>query len=298
MPGQGQNSSFHDNTFRGNVASQDGGAYWWRLDPDDPSGENFSVFFNTVVGNKAAGVGGGGYIVQHGVLRVDGELYEGNSIDPTVGTPALLDHHGGGLYAEVDGSSILRHNTFKSNSIIASLTGHDYGGGGLAMIGTADISSEFGRFEGNTVAGQPGSYAVRDRGRRAVLRQRRTLVGIPRRHRGELRRATAARAAASTPARQPGPRRSSWPRSRWRATRSAAGGQFAGIAGDPQDDLVLWNSIVYTGGAGDIGGFDSLRRPVQRRMHVRRPALHGRDGGATSARTRSSSAAQTSTRRR
>ena len=37
-----------------------------------------------------------------------------------------------------------------------------------------------------------------------------------------------------------------------------AGGQFAGIAGDPQDDLVLWNSIVYTGGAGDIGGFDSF----------------------------------------
>ena len=36
------------------------------------------------------------------------------------------------------------------------------------------------------------------------------------------------------------------------------GGQFAGIAGDPQDDLTLWNSIVYNSPQPDIGGFDSF----------------------------------------
>ena len=35
-----------------------------------------------------------------------------------------------------------------------------------------------------------------------------------------------------------------------------SGGQFAGISGGAQDDLLLWNSIVYNGAPGDIGGFD------------------------------------------
>ena len=137
--------------------------------------------------------------------------------------------------------------------------GGNLGGGGLAVTGPGiNAQSEYSRIEGNTVAAPLAATqfeaeggglffsTATDAGRDSSTR----LRGTP--------WATAARAAASTPARQPGPRRSSWPRPRWRATRSGRAGSSRASRATRRTTCVLWNSIVYTGGAGDIGGFDSF----------------------------------------
>ena len=184
FPGQGQNSSYSNNTFTDNIASHNGGAFTWVLDPSDLSGENFSVSNNVVVGNKASGFGGGGYIVQHGLLRIDNERYEGNSLDPTVGIPP--------------GQRPLRRRALRRTRrhhdppqqrlprrtrSLRRRSGENYGGAGVAMFGAdINIESEFTRYESNTLAGRH-QCEVRERGRRALPRgRRRALVQLPRRH--------------------------------------------------------------------------------------------------------------------
>jgi predicted outer membrane repeat protein len=161
-PGQGQNSSYTDNVFAGNTAEGNGGAFAYELDPG--GSENFSVSDNEVTGNSAAGSGGGGYVVvDQSLLRVDNELYEGNSVEPLTPSPPSGDHLGGGLFLR-GGIQILRNNVFRGNSIESFATG-DLGGGGLAMLGDgADASTEFTRVEGNTVAGPPPATSFESEG--------------------------------------------------------------------------------------------------------------------------------------
>jgi hypothetical protein len=256
-PGQSNSDSgINGSTFANNTASVNGGGFSYEL--VGTSGTNFSLDGNVVVKNKAGGSGGGGYAAGPiGFLHIDNDRYENNSVEPVAGFPAT-DHFGGGLFLG-GGLPDLAHNTFKGNSVKAFPDGGNLGGGGLAVLGPGiNAQSEYSRIEGNTVAaplantqfeseggglffsGDNGRWqgfldaiagnSVGDRGEGGGI-----YVGAP-------VGATSLELAEVTVA----------------GNSVGAGGQFAGIAGDPQDDLQLWNSIVYTGGAGDIGGFDSF----------------------------------------
>jgi hypothetical protein len=254
FPGQGQNSSYRNNTFTDNVASHNGGAFTWVLDTSDMSGENFSVSDNVVTGNRASGVGGGGYIVQHGALRIDNERYEGNRIDPAVGTPPVNDHFGGGLYVEHNGLTIHRNNVFRSNAILTAPMGENYGGAGLALFGgnTVDIQSQFARYESNTLPAAPVGFESEGGG---------LYLEAPNAHWYSFLDTFAGNSAGAggeggglyvggggtvlelgevTVA----------------GNSVGAGGQFAGIAGGGFDDLIMRNSIVFNTPQPDIGGFD------------------------------------------
>ena len=297
-PGTGNNNSgINGSTFANNTATGNGGGFAYAIPP--ATSENFSLNGNVVVKNTAGGSGGGGQVLgANSLLRVDNERYENNSVEPVAGYPAG-DHFGGGLYLR--GSvPIFRNNVFRGNAVKGfPVDGGNLGGGGLAVLGTdTNAQSEYSRIEGNTVAAPKaatqfeseggGLFFSGDDGRWQGFLD--AIAGNSVGDRGEgggiyvgsAVGATSLELAEVTVA----------------GNSVGAGGQFAGIAGDPQDDLVLWNSIVYSGGAGDIGGFDSFDIQLQRRMHVRRRS-RSRAGRAwaTSARTRSSSAAPTSTRR-
>jgi hypothetical protein len=250
-PGQGQNSSYHDNLFFGNSAKGDGGAFTYLLQPGN--GENLSVFGNQVVGNRAGGSGGGGWISgQIGFMNVTGELYQGNSVEPTSGAPAG-DHFGGGLFLGVS-SPNLRDDTFKSNSIKTFADGEDYGGGGLAVIASSVVGqSEFTRIEGNSVAGQPDGDFESEGGGFHL-----SGVGIWNSFldafAGNSIGALGAGGGIYTGAAIVGTHLNLVEST---VAGNTAGGQFAGIAGDANDTLRARNSIIYNGGPGDIGGFGS-----------------------------------------
>ena len=96
--------SLTENLFANNTAAWDGGAFDFEVVPD--GGVNVNLNGNDVIDNTAGGSGGGGHlIVANTALRVDNELYEGNSIETLPGAPQG-DHFGGGLY--VLGTAALR----------------------------------------------------------------------------------------------------------------------------------------------------------------------------------------------
>jgi hypothetical protein len=257
--GQGATSSYHDNFFYNNVASDNGGAFSWELPPGDTSGESFSVFNNTVIGNRASGSGGGGYVVQHGSMGVSNELYQGNSIDPNAGAPSVFDHFGGGLYIKHSGFSNQSNNRFRSNEIKASQGGEDLGGGGLAMVGGGGllfVNSQLSRFESNTLPAAPTGFSSEGGGLfveasgAAWYSFLDSFAGntigaggegggiyvgavIPTNTQLELGEVTVA------------------------GNSVGAGGAGAGIAGDADDKLIMRNSIVFNG-PGDITGFSTF----------------------------------------
>ena len=180
-----QGSSYRNNTFTNNVASQRGGAFTWVLHPSS-AGSDFSLSDNVVVGNKTSGSGGGGHVIHHGVLRVDNERYEGNSIDPIVGTPSFNDHYGGGLYIEHAGQSIQRNNRFRLNEIKTIAAGEHYGGAGLAMFDSdanLRVDSQFSRFESNKLPDAPAGGSSEGGGLFLESSQA-PLVQLPRHLRG------------------------------------------------------------------------------------------------------------------
>ena len=252
-PGQGNNNSgINGSTFANNSATGNGGGFDYAV----PSGgsENVSLDGNVVVKNKAGGSGGGGRVsIDTGLLRVDNDRYENNSVEP-VTNYLSGDHFGGGLYLQ-GGLPILRHNVFRSNAIKAFTDGGNYGGGGLAISGPGlHVQSEYTRVEGNTLAGPlantqfesegGGIFFSSDGGRwegflDAVAGN---SVGVGGEGGGIYIGA--------------GPAPASLELAETTIAGNTSGGQFAGISGGAQDDLLLWNSIVYNGAPGDIGGFD------------------------------------------
>lgn len=255
-PGTGNNNSgINGSTFANNTATGNGGGFAYAIPP--ATAENLSLNGNVVVKNKAGGSGGGAHVlVANTLLGVDNEVYEGNSVEPVTGYPAG-DHFGGGLFVR-GGLPNLRHNVFRGNAVKAFPDGGNLGGGGLAVMGPGiNAQSEYSQIEGNTVAAplaatqfeaEGGGLFFNSDGRWQGFLD--AIAGNSVGDRGEgggiytgaAAGATSLELAEVTVA----------------GNSVGAGGQFAGIAGDPQDDLLLWNSIVYTGGAGDIGGFDSF----------------------------------------
>jgi hypothetical protein len=256
-PGQISNSGINTSTFANNVAEANGGGFDYAL--DSGGSENFSIDGNVVVDNRAGGSGGGGHVVvANSFLSVDGNTFEGNSVEDVPGIQPAGDHFGGGLYLE-NGILRLRDNDFRGNSVNTIPGGQDYGGGGLAVFGDGlGIESQFTRFEGNSVAGQasaatgfdseggglflssPGArwYAFLDAVAGNSVGAFGEGGGIYTGAAGdttlELGEVTVA------------------------GNSVGAGGQFRALGGGGPDDLIMRNSIVYTGGAGDIGGFDEF----------------------------------------
>ncbi len=175
--------------------------------------------------------------------------------------------------------------------------GGNLGGGGLAVTGPGiNAQSEYSRIEGNTVAAPLAATQFEAEGGGLFFdsdgRWEGFLDAIAGNSVGDRGEGGGIYTGAAA-----GPTSLELAEVTVAGNSVGAGGQFAGIAGDPQDDLVLWNSIVYTGGAGDIGGFDSFDiRYSDACTSAGQPFTAGR-ARATSARTRSSSAAPTSTRR-
>ena len=257
-PGTGNNNSgVNGSTFANNTATGNGGGFSYAIPP--ATAENFSMNGNVVVNNSAGGSGGGAHVVAaNSFLNIDNERYENNSVEPVPGYPAG-DHFGGGLYTQ-GGLPDLSRSVFRGNEIKEfPIDGGDYGGGGLAVRGTnVNARSEYLRIEGNTVAGHVlpsgfeseggGLFFSGDGGRWQGFLD--AIAGNSIGAGGEgggiyvgaVADPTSLELAETTVA----------------GNSVGTGGQFPGIAGDPQDDLVLWNSIVYSAGAGDIGGFDSF----------------------------------------
>ena len=97
--GSGQNSGINGSTFANNVAR--GERRRLRLRARSGGSENFSLDGNVVVDNKAGGSGGGGYVVvANAFLSVDGNTFEGNSVEHVHGHQPAGDHFGGGLYLD------------------------------------------------------------------------------------------------------------------------------------------------------------------------------------------------------
>jgi predicted outer membrane repeat protein len=255
-PGVNDQFSLTDNLFANNVAISNGGAFDFELAP--AGGANVSLNGNQVIANRAGGSGGGGYLDGPiGFLNIDNELYENNSVEPVTGYPAG-DHFGGGLFLG-GGLPDLRHNVFQGNAVKEFPDGGNLGGGGLAVLGPGiNAQSEYSRIEGNTVAAPKaatqfeaeggGLFFSGDDGRWQGFLD--AIAGNSVGDRGEGGGIYVGAAA--------GPTSLELAEVTVAGNSVGTGGQFAGIAGDLQDDLQLWNSIVYTGGAGDIGGFDSF----------------------------------------
>ncbi|HMJ96644.1 MAG TPA: hypothetical protein VK486_12365 [Thermoleophilaceae bacterium] len=153
-PGQGNNNSgINGSTFANNTATGNGGGFDYALAPGGI--ENFSLGGNVVVNNKAGGSGGGAHVVVGiSTVYVDNELYQGNSVEPMLGSPPG-PHRGGGLWLEGDGYSIThRNDVYRGNSVksFGTSTPVDYHGGGLAVTGAGlTIHSQFSRFESNSL---------------------------------------------------------------------------------------------------------------------------------------------------
>jgi hypothetical protein len=250
-PGTNHQFSLTENTFANNVAEWNGGAFSYELAPG--GGANVGLNGNDVLDNTAGGAGGGGWVMGPvGAAQIDNELYQGNSLEEGANSPQG-DHLGGGLFLQA-GVPILRHNTFDSNSI-GSFNSGDLGGGGLAVVAPGVFgSSEFTRIVNNTVAGQPdadwesegGGLFISGIGFWTSFLD--SIAGNTVGALGEgggvytggaVPTGTALRLVESTVA----------------GNTVGAGGHFAGISGDANDHLVARNSIVWNGGAGDIGGF-------------------------------------------
>lgn len=245
------NSGVNGSTFANNVATGNGGGLSYAIPA--ATSENFSLNGNVFASNKAGGSGGGGHVVAaNSLLQVDNETYRNNSVEPVTGYPAG-DHFGGGLYLQ-GGTPFLRNNLFRANAIKPFPDNGNYGGGGIAVRGSnLHVTSQYTRVESNTVAGHDpmvsfdsegggiffqgngghwegfldivANNSVGDGGLGGGI----YVGGVSPTHL-ELAEAT--------------------------VSENTAGGEFPAILGDFEDDLTLWNSIVYTAGGGDIGGFD------------------------------------------
>lgn len=189
-------------------------------------------------------------------LRIDNELYQGNSIETLTGAPQG-DHFGGGLYVLGNGGPvILRHNVFRSNVVNAVTAGNNYGGGGLAVIGAGlNVESEFTRIESNTVAGQPDTDFESEGGGLFFSGNGATWYGfldaIAGNSVGALGEGGGAYAGAPSTATT-----FEFGEVTVAGNSVGLGGQFPGLAGNGDDDLILRNSIVYNTPQPDIGGFD------------------------------------------
>jgi hypothetical protein len=253
-PGQGNNNSgVNGSTFANNVATGNGGGLSYAIPP--ASAENFSLNGNTFVDNKAGGSGGGGHVVAaNTLLQIDNETYEGNSVEPVPGYPAG-DHFGGGLYVE-GGTPNLRNNLFRGNSIEAFPDNGDYGGGGLAIRGTnLHVTSQYTRVQGNTVAGHTIGLSFESEGGGLFFEGNgghweSFLDMVAGNSIGDGGEGGGIYVGGVSP--------TALDLAETTVSDNTVGtaGAFPGIAGDPEDDLTMWNSIVYTAGGGDIGGFD------------------------------------------
>ena len=146
--------SLGGSTFTRNFATGDGGAFHFEMVPTGAT--NVSLDGNQVIENTAGGSGGGGHVVvAHSILNISGSLYQGNTVEPTMGGPTGVPHLGGGLYVEAQQfvQPELSGNDFVGNEVGAFTDGHSFGGG-IAFVGDAlNADSEYGRYEGNSVGG-------------------------------------------------------------------------------------------------------------------------------------------------
>jgi hypothetical protein len=252
-PGMGQNNSgVNGSTFANNVATGNGGGLSYAIPA--ATAENFSLNGNVFASNRAGGSGGGAHVVGANTLfQVDNETYRNNSVEPVTAGHLTGDHFGGGLYLQ-GGTPFLRNNLFRANAIKSFPDNGNYGGGGIAVRGSnLHVTSQYTRVESNTVAGHDpmvsfdsegggiffqgngghwegfldivANNSVGDGGLGGGI----YVGGVSPTHL-ELAEAT--------------------------VSDNTAGAEFPAILGDTEDDLTLWNSIVYTAGGGDIGGFD------------------------------------------
>jgi hypothetical protein len=262
-PGVNDQFSLGTNTFAKNVAQWTGGGFDFELAAG--GGANVNLDHNQVLDNKAGGAGGGGNLAGPlGLVNITSELYQGNSVEPLSASPQG-DHLGGGLLIHGLGPR-MQNSTFRSNSVKAFPTG-DLGGGGLAMVWVPpptesppppplNGSSKLTRIEGNTVAGQPdadwesegGGLFISGNGSWTSF-----LDSVAGNSVGALGEGGGVYTGA-------GPIQStvlSLAESTVAGNTVGALGRFAGVAGDLNDHLEAKNSIVYNGGPGDIGGFQS-----------------------------------------
>ena len=252
-PGTGNNNSgINGSTFANNTATGNGGGFAYAIPP--ATAENFSLNGNVVVKNKAGGSGGGGHVVAaNSFLGIDNERYENNSVEPVPGYPAG-DHFGGGLYTQ-GGLPNFRHNVFRGNAVKAYPDGGNLGGGGLAVQGPGiNAHSEYTRVEGNTLAGPLANTQFESEGGGIFFssdggRWQGFLDAVAGNSVGAGGEGGGIYIGA-------GPAPASLELAETTVAGNSSGGQFAGISGGAQDDLLLWNSIVYNGAPGDIGGFD------------------------------------------
>ena len=146
--------SLGGSTFTRNFATGDGGAFHFEMVPTGAT--NVSLDGNQVIENTAGGSGGGGHVVvAHSFLNISGSLYQGNTVEPTIGGPTGVPHLGGGLYVEAQQfvQPQLSGNDFVGNEVAAFTDGDSFGGG-IAFVGDSlNADSEYGRYEGNLVGG-------------------------------------------------------------------------------------------------------------------------------------------------
>jgi hypothetical protein len=265
------NSGLNGSEFYGNVAAKTGGGFDYQIEAGHS--ENPSFDFNTVVGNKAGGSGGGGHIKGDDamILGVDGNTFQGNSIDPTVPSAGPSPHLGGGLWVEIDHTSgFHRNNNFVNNTIQQFAGDVDYGGGGEAITGQDNGNGngarfiEFNTYTGNSVAGQHLTATTTDseggglfvEGPGIIWHSWMTVIaGNSVGADGEGGGAYAGAPISNTAL--------EFTDSTIAGNSVGAGGQFPGLAGSGDDRLLLHNTIVWNPPLPDIGGFSAVSLDAQ-----------------------------------
>jgi hypothetical protein len=267
----GGNSGINGSSFYGNVAAKTGGGFDYEI--ASGQAENPSWDFNTLVGNKAGGSGGGGHIKGGSAMNlgIDGNTFQSNSIDPAVAGAGPGPHFGGGLWVEIDHTSgFHRNNRFIGNSIGQFAGDVGYGGGGEAVTGQDDGNGNARRFvenntyTGNSVAGQHPTATTTDseggglfvEGPGIIWHSWLTVIaGNTIGAEGEGAGAYAGAPISNTAL--------EFADSTIAGNSVGAGGQFPGLAGSGDDRLTLHNTIVWNSPKPDIGGFSGVGQDIQ-----------------------------------
>jgi hypothetical protein len=254
--GRNDQFSLGDNTFGKNTATGNGGAFHFDVVPGGAT--NVSINGNQVIDNSAGGSGGGGHVVlAQSIFGLSNELYQSNSLAPRTGGPAGVAHLGGGLYVEAQNlaSPDLTKNRFAGNTV-ASFADGDSGGGALAFVGdNLNVDSQYSRIEGNSVGGQPDADFESEGGGLFIEGDGSSYYGfldaIAANTVGSRGVGGGVYTGAATDTTL------EFGESTVAGNSVGQSGQFAGVAGNGQDNLILRNSVIFNGPA-DIGGFDDF----------------------------------------
>jgi hypothetical protein len=297
------NSGINDSTFSDNEALGSGGAFSV-AQPEPPvarvsaaireNGDNISFNGNTVEDNSAQINGGGGNVImaRNALLQLTNNTFSNNTIEQLESEPPSLSHFGGGLYVEGGETPIRNHdNVFEDNEIESIPGGEDYGGGGAAFVGNGTkVISSRDAFLRNTVTGQefvgtlqPESLSAQEEDPEENESEGGGLFisGTNAAYNGFLNR-VAGNAIGNGPNGYGGgayagalPTNEAtfeFHDSTIAGNIVGIGGEFAGLAGNGNDNLILQNSIVWnptqqfqevltaadTLNEPDIGEFDSI----------------------------------------